>query len=346
MKQWLQHNPFALLLAVWLSVIAVCHIRQIPMQALSLQSTSVVSYSRQVQQRLVNRYAELGISDRELGTLSALTLGDRTNLDKQVRKSFSAAGAMHVLAVSGLHTGILLLVLINLLTVFGWRKPLYDERGKRTVLTIVLIALLIGYAFLTGCSPSVVRSVWMASLCLVAVMLYRRPAILNIIFASAFFILLFHPNDLFSISFQLSYAAVLAIVLFAGGWERLIPHTGLIGVSIAAQLGTLPIALCYFGQMSNYFLLTNLLVIPLAWLMMMGGLAFFTVGWWQPLGLLIAKGLNVLTYSLNEGVTWIESLPGASTNIQLPPYGIVLALAVAWGILIVWNKITNIRLIW
>ncbi|MCQ2347903.1 MAG: ComEC/Rec2 family competence protein [Paludibacteraceae bacterium] len=346
MNKWLQHNPFALLLVVWLAVIAVCHVRQIPMRSVSLQHTSLVASSQRLQQRLVSRYAELGIKGAELGTLSALTLGYRVHLDKQVKHAFMAAGAMHVLAVSGLHTGILLSVLLSLLTLFGRYRPLYEERGKQVALTLVLILLLVGYAFLTGCSPSVVRSVWMASLGLVAVALRRRTAIFNIIFASAFFILLVHPNDLFSISFQLSYAAVLAIVLFMEGWERLAPHTGLIGVSIAAQVGTLPIALHYFGQMSNYFLLTNLLVIPLAWLMMVGGVALFTVGWWQPLGVLIAKGLNGLTYALNHSVAWIETLRGACTHIQLPPYGTWVTLAVAWGILIAWYLTTKQRLVW
>lgn len=337
MNKWLQHNPFALLLVVWLAVIAVCHVRHIPMPSVSLQHTSLVTSAQYLQQRLVGRYAELGITGAELGTLSALTLGYRAHLDRQVKHAFMAAGAMHVLAVSGLHTGILLSVLLSLFTFFGYYRPLYEEHSKQVVLTFVLIVLLIGYAFLTGCSPSVVRSVWMASLGLVAVVLRRRSAIFNVIFASAFFILLLHPGDLFSVSFQLSYAAVLAIVLFMDGWERLVPHTGLIGVSIAAQLGTLPIALHYFGQMSNYFLLTNILVIPMAWLLMAGGVALFTIGWWQPIGVMIAKGLNGITYALNHAVTYIENLRGASTQITLPPYGILVAITVAWGILITWH---------
>lgn len=286
------------------------------------------------QQRLEQRYAELGISGRELGTVSALTLGYREDLDQDIRRAFSAAGAMHVLAVSGLHTGILMTVLMMIVTLFGRFKPLYHETGKQVVQGLIIIALLSGYAYITGGSPSIIRSVIMASLFVVAGMVHRPSSMLNIIFAAAFIILIINPSDLFSVSFQLSFAAVIAIVLFGDGWNAMMPTVhfarpfrwcypiyyyvyALIGMSLAAQIGTMPITLHYFGQMSNYFLFTNLLVIPLAWCMMVGGVATLTIGWWTPLGKLLAWVLNGITWLMNTSVQWIESLPGSTTQLAI-----------------------------
>ena len=310
------------------------------------------------QARLKERYEQMGITGRELGTLSALTLGYREDLDKDIRRSFSAAGAMHILAVSGLHTGIMMTVLWTLITCFGRFRPLYTERRKRVINGFVMMLLLIGYAFIAGGSPSVVRSVFMACLFLLAGMIERRGSMLNIIFASAFIMLALMPQDLFSVSFQLSYSAVIAIVLFTDGWGQLLPKMrfrspwkwckrviyyihGLIGVSIAAQIGTMPFTLHYFGQISNYFLLTNMLVIPLAWLMMVGAVFFFLLGWITPLGIVLAWLLNGLTWLLNESVGWIENLPGAVTHVVLPPYGWEILIAVILLILLIWRKVTT-----
>lgn len=171
----------------------------------------LLMFARRLQYRLSKRYTELGIPDREAGTLSALTLGYREDLDPDIKRSFRQSGASHVLAVSGLHTGIIYAVFVALLTGFGRWKPLYEERKRRFVYGAVIIAMLLFYALLTGLFPSVCRSVIMLLLIVLAYMTYRRPIPLNSIAAAAFLILIFRPNDLFSVSFMLSFAAVLAI---------------------------------------------------------------------------------------------------------------------------------------
>lgn len=328
------------------------------------------------QQRLEQRYAELGISGQELGTLSALTLGYREDLDQDIRRAFSAAGAMHVLAVSGLHTGILMTVLIMIVTLCGRIKPLYHETGKQVAQGLIVIAMLAFYAYITGGSPSIIRSVIMASLFVLASMVHRPSSILNIIFAAAFIILVIHPADLFSISFQLSFAAVIAIVLFGEGWSAIMPTIhfarpfrwcypiyyyvyALIGMSLAAQIGTMPITLHYFGQMSNYFLLTNLIVIPLAWCMMVGGVATLTIGWWTPIGKLLAWALNGITWLMNISVQWLESLPGSTTQITISQLSIsnnqlsiinnltsYLLPLTSLLLLLAWKYLTTPRLKW
>ncbi|MCQ2346303.1 MAG: ComEC family competence protein [Paludibacteraceae bacterium] len=301
------------------------------------------------QYRLRERYRAFGIEEDELATLSALTLGYKEDLDTSLKRSFQRAGAAHILAVSGLHTGIIYSVILLLLNVFGFYPPLYEEKGRRIVNGVVCIILLWGYALLTGMTPSVVRSVVMFSLVEIARMAYRQPVSLNTVMAAAFLILAFRPNDLFSVSFQLSFAAVVAIVLGlewlpkihlsqrmrASKWHKpLIYVWEVVVVSLLAQLGTMPLCLYYFGQTSNWFLLTNLVVIPLAWLIVVVAVVLLTIGWIPQVGILIAYVESWLVKGLNGYVTWVEQLPGAVTEIRTSwQMAVLLYVAIATGVL-------------
>jgi competence protein ComEC len=171
------------------------------------------------QRALHNKYQEMGIEGKELGIVSALTLGYREELDKDVQQSFSASGAMHVLAVSGLHTGIVWGIMMWILTLGGWRKPLYEEKSKRWLLGVILLALLWTYAFITGLSPSVMRSALMLSFWELSYLMGRHTSRWNPILAAAVIILMINPLALWSVSFQLSFAAVIGIMLIAS-WMR------------------------------------------------------------------------------------------------------------------------------
>ena len=281
-------------------------------------------FARRLQYRLSQRYHELGISNPEAGTLSALTLGYREDLDPDIKRSFRQSGASHILAVSGLHTGIIYTVVLALLTGFGYWKPLYEDRKRRIVNGIIVIYIMCCYALLTGLSPSVCRSVLMLTLIEVAYMSYRNPISLNGITAAAFLILAFRPNDLFSVSFQLSFVSVIAIIYLEPLFSRLMPvpqsgwyatplryMRGLVTVSLAVQIGTLPLTLYYFHQTCNYFILTNIVVIPLAALITIFAFATLTIGWIPAIGTILAYPLKWLTWALNHYTAFIESLPGA-----------------------------------
>jgi len=288
----------------------------------------VFMFARRLQHRLVRRYYELGLPTQEAGTLAALTLGYREDLEPDIKRSFRSSGASHILAVSGLHTGIIYTVLLALLTCFGRFRPLYEERKRRIVNGIIIITLMLFYAVLTGLSPSVCRSVLMLSLVELAYMTYRRPNSLNTLAAAAFLILFFRPNDLFSVSFQLSFAAVLSIMLFYLSFRQLMPVQGtkwyfnilvdlrdIIAVSLSVQIITLPITLYYFHQTCNYFFLTNLAVIPLATLITILAFATLTIGWIPCIGEILAYPLHWLTWCLNHYTAFIESLPGAYSTL-------------------------------
>ncbi len=308
------------------------------------------SGSKKWRHQLVERYRALGFEGAELGTLAALTVGEKEHLDNDVKRSFRHSGAAHVLAVSGLHTGILYLILLQLLTGFGRWKPLYEDRLHRCINSLVIIALMWLYACLTGLTPSVVRSVVMLTLVEIARMWYRQPMSMNTLAAAAFMILAVRPNDLFSVSFQLSFAAVAAILLFVPLLRDIVPLNrirnryvhgcvrfvwDLAVVSLAAQLGTLPISLYYFGQTANYFLLTNLMVIPLTYVIVWMAAAVLTVGWIPCIGALLAYPLRWAVVGLNAAVGWVGHLPGAVTTIHATvPMVLALYVAMATAVLV------------
>ena len=190
-------------------------------------------------------------------------------------------------------------------------------------------------------TPSVVRAVLMVSLFEVGRMIYRQSFSLNAIASAAVLILLVKPSDLWSVSFQLSFAATAAIVsitpalpLREGRWPRIVTYIlGIMVVSIAAQLGTLPITMYYFGQVSTYFLLTNFIVLPLATILVPCGLVTIALGgsWF---GVLVGKITWALSWAMNHSVGWIESLPGSTVSAyvngwMIGVYYVLLVLLIA-----------------
>jgi len=277
-----------------------------------------------VQEHLYGRLTAAGLRGDELATVGALTLGYKEELGKELRRHFQASGAAHVLAVSGLHTGIIYGVLIGLLTLGGHVKPRYENRAGRWTISMLIISVMWFYAWLTGMTPSVVRAVLMVTIFEVGRMAYRQAISLNTIAAAAVLILLVKPTDLWSVSFQLSFAATAAIVILMSAFRHLVISkyrslnylTGILLVSIAAQLGTMPLTMYYFGQMSNYFLLTNLIVLPLATFLVPFGLLSIALGgsW---LGLTVSKATWALAWAMNHSVEWIEHLPGSLMHVSV-----------------------------
>ena len=296
-----------------------------------------------MQQRLYGRLAVAGLEGDELATVGALTLGYKQDLDKDLRRHFQASGAAHVLAVSGLHTGIIYGVLLWLLTLGGRVKPRYENRAGRVAIGLVIIAAMWCYAWLTGLTPSVVRAVVMVTIFEVGRMMYRQAFSLNTIAAAAVLILLVRPTDLWSVSFQLSFTATAAIVLMMSSLRhigisiyrksRILQYIlGIIIVSLAAQLGTLPLTMYYFGQISNYFLLTNLIVLPIATFLVPCGLISVALGgsW---LGLIVGKITWSLAWLMNHAVEWIESLPVSTAKVSVSLGMVILYYALFIGFL-------------
>lgn len=254
----------------------------------------------------------------------ALLLGQKEDLDKDTLRTFSSAGAMHVLAVSGLHVGIIMYILMFIL------KPIKKIKfGKR----IFVISILTGvwfYAFITGLSPSVLRSSLMFSFIIIGQEIERETSVYQSILVSAFLLILIDPLVIFKVGFQLSYLAVLGIVylqpkiynLFYLKIKLLDYLWQITSVSIAAQIATFPLGLFYFHQFPNFFFISNLAVIPLAGLILGIGIGYFTLHFLPYISDLLIRVLDIALSIMNFTVKWVESLP----------------YSISWGISITWYE--------
>jgi competence protein ComEC len=278
----------------------------------------LVEFALELRKTFIRVFNNHGISGRDFSVATALILGMDDYLDNDTRKEFSTSGAMHVLCVSGLHVGVIFLVFSNML--FFLKR----NRYTRLVRIILLLSGIWFYALLTGLAPSVLRASTMFSFVIIGMGMHRHANIYNSLAASAFILLIINPYLIREVGFQLSYIAVIAIVSIQPGLYQLWrPKNWLLDkiwaittVSIAAQIGTAPLGLYYFHQFPNYFIITNLLVIPLASLILYAG--FLTVilsaipvisGW-------ISWLLVVFLKAMNNSVAFVDSLPySASTGI-------------------------------
>ena len=226
-----------------------------------MNNLDLKSIASSCRRRMISLYQKLGFSGDELAVLSALTIGDKTELSDSVRESYSVAGASHILALSGLHIGLLYTLLFFIL------KPI-ARRGNigRAIRSVLLLILLWAFAFFTGLSPSVVRSVSMFSILAMADMVGRQPLSLNTLAAAAWLMLFCNPAWLFDVGFQLSFLAVASILLIQKPIYHLITVKGRIGkyiwglmsVSVAAQIGTAPLVMFYFSPVLCTFSIDEL----------------------------------------------------------------------------------------
>lgn len=220
------------------------------------------------------------LGEKELNVLSALTLGYKRGLDPETKRVFSAAGAMHVLAVSGLHVGIVFMILSFFLSFLKKRK-----RGEIAYL-LVMITSLWCFAFLTGLSPSVSRAAAMFTIVVIASVFKKSSNIYQSLVASAFVLLLLNPNNLFEVGFQLSYAAVFGIVFLQPRLDKIFTFRfrvsryfwALLTTSVAAQIATFPLSAFYFNQFPTFFWVSNLVVIPAAGILIPLGISLLFFG--------------------------------------------------------------------
>lgn len=249
----------------------------------------------------------------ELASIAqALILGDKSLLSGEDRASFSNAGAMHVLAVSGLHVGIVVYLLLFFFELF----PRFFTRAQASVLALILVWM---YAGVTGLSPSVQRAAFMFTLLVLGQVLGRKGDSLNLLFLSAFILLLIDPLLMYDIGFQLSYLAMIGILTLNREISTLLYVKNKVlrkawegtAVGIAAQVYTAPLSLYYFHQFPNYFALSNLVVMAVSALILGIGLVLFAVkelAWLvKPLAFLLGLCLLSLLYTMQV----VEDLPAA-----------------------------------
>ncbi|HOY37895.1 MAG: ComEC family competence protein [Bacteroidales bacterium] len=275
-------------------------------------SGSLFVLAANIRNSVTESFRKCGLSGDELAVATALTLGNKSYLSDEIRQSYSVSGGMHVLAVSGLHVGVVYLVISQLL---GFIK----SKRRQWIKTLLIILLIWGYALITGLSPSVVRAALMFSLFASAGLFRKNANSFNILAAAAFFSLLADPLVLHQIGFQLSYAAVFSILYFYPKIYGLVEVRSrladkvwsLLSVSVAAQLGTIPFTLFYFNQFPSYFLLTNLIIIPLVTVAIYLAIAIAMFSWIGFLGSALGWVFSKVIFLMNSSVSFIESLPGS-----------------------------------
>lgn len=267
----------------------------------------------------------------------AMVLGLRDELDRDLRGAYAAAGAVHILAVSGMHVGI---VFILLQFVFGQRQNNKNKRSK-TWFAVVVILCLFAYALLASLSPSVVRATVMFSFIQLAQVFNRKQNIFNTLALSAICLLCWNPYWLLDVGFQLSYLAVFGIVLIYPLANRIFTPENLLikwlwqisVVSFSAQLFTFPLSIYYFHQFPNYFLLTNPLVTIAATVIMPLGLFLLGFSFIPYINNVLAFLLDATIQALNNVIFFINDLPNSvSGNISISVtevlllYGVVVCL--------------------
>lgn len=300
----------------------------------------LVGWSKELQWRLVQRLRSSGLSPAQCGIAEALLLGWRSDLDEATQAQFRDAGILHLLCVSGLHVGIVAALI-------GWLcLPL--RRQRRWVSALLQLTGIWLFVLITGMAPATLRAAVMFSLLVLAQMTDRRPNGYNTLAAAALLMIVVRPTLVTDIGFQLSFAAVLGIVMLYRPLCRLLPSPldkprrgwrggvrkaawrvwQLACLSTAAQLGTLPISIYHFHQFPTYFLIANLTVVPAAGLLVGTTLLLVLT---TPLPVL-AQGIVWLLgqeLSVAEAVTrWVQTLPGARWD-HIYCDGVVVALLVA-----------------
>jgi len=272
--------------------------------------------SSDIQRSLVNQFRKQGIKEDELAILLSLCTGNRELIDSELQQEYVNAGAVHILSVSGLHVGILYMIISFLFS--------FTATGRifRLFKLLFMLGVIWAFAFITGLEPSVLRASVMFSFFIVGRNFKLRSDSYTILSSSALIILAVNPLILFHIGFQFSYLAVMGIVYFQPKLSELLTSRNvavryirdLFTVSFAAQLTTFPLCLYYFHQFPLYFWLTNLMIIPLVSLIMGGAIILAVFLLVPPVAAIISVPLNFLLKTLNFIISVVGNLPYASLS--------------------------------
>lgn len=269
---------------------------------------TVFGYAAQLRTRINSQLKTYTFKPDELALINALLLGQRQDISPEIFNNYSKAGAIHILAVSGLHVGIVLLLLNSLF------KSLEYLRHGKIIKTILIVLILWGFAVVAGLSASVTRAVMMFSIVAIGMNLKRPSNIFNTLAISMLFLLLFKPLFLFDVGFQMSYLAVIAIVSFQPLMVRLWQPKfkpikklwEIFTVTMAAQLGVVPISLFYFHQFPGLFFVSNLVIIPVLGIILGMGIVVILMSMINILPVWLAEVYGGMISTMNSFVRWVS----------------------------------------
>ena len=276
------------------------------------RSNPVFRFSYQIRDFLLETMQGLGVEEEEYAVAAAILLGYDDTLPQELRQKYVAAGAMHILCVSGLHVGVIFMVFSYMLFFLNERK-----NWQRIAKQLVLLLLIWFYALLAGLAPSILRATIMLSFVIIGNVIGRKGFLLNSLAASAFILLCVNPANLFDVGFLLSYVAVIGIVVLQGPISKMFYSKYKIvnkiweitSVTIAAQIATAPFTIYYFHQFPLYFWLSNLFMTPISSVVIIGGMIMLLVFFIPYINNVVAFLVSKMIFLMNSGVSWIESLP-------------------------------------
>ncbi|NVJ89891.1 MAG: ComEC/Rec2 family competence protein [Flavobacteriaceae bacterium] len=276
---------------------------------LNKTTSTIKGYAAKVRKVVQKSLKKYHFNDDEFGVISALLLGQRNEISKELIAEYSKAGAIHILAVSGLHVGIILLLLLHFF------KPLDNFKNGKYIKVILVITLLWLFACIAGLSASVVRAVTMFSFVAFGQLFKRKNVVEFSLISSMLFLLVFNPMFLFDVGFQLSYLAVFGIIWIQPKlykfWQPKLKVVDffwkLITVSIAAQAVILPLSLFYFHQFPGLFLLSNLIIIPFLGTILLLGIVVIYLAVFKILPQVIANFYQWIINLMNSFVSWISN---------------------------------------
>ncbi|WP_299678312.1 ComEC/Rec2 family competence protein [uncultured Dokdonia sp.] len=271
---------------------------------------------------------------QQLTIIQALLLGQKQDIDRTLSNQYANAGMMHILAVSGLHVGIILLILRFMTSLISNRKLRWLRSG-------MIIGLLWGFAFITGLSPSVLRAVTMFSFLEFGACLGGKRRTHDALLFSAFILLVIDPSLIYQVGFQLSYLAVIAILwiqpwlysFYRPKYYVITKLWGVITVSIAAQIGVLPLSIFYFHQFPGLFLISNVVVLPFLGIILSIGILVVILSYFSILPDILAIIYGKIINLLNKFISWIASKEtfvfdhlSLSLNNVLLVYALIISL--------------------
>ena len=296
--------------------------------------SSIKGWAAEFREKINKSLVKYGFKENELAVVNALLLGQRQLISEDLINSYADAGAIHILAVSGLHVGIILIIL----TFFF--KPFHKFKNGKLISSILIVILLWLFAIIAGLSPSVVRAVTMFTALSIGMHLNKPTNTYNTLVISMFFLLLINPNFLFEVGFQLSYLAVFSIIWIQPKiYNLIIPKFWivrkawqLLTVSFAAQLGVLPLSIFYFHQFPGLFFISNLVIIPFLGFILTYGVFLIALALFNALPQFLADIFIYIIKLMNGFVSWVGSQRffilediGISFLFMLLTYGLIVS---------------------
>jgi competence protein ComEC len=274
---------------------------------LSKASSSLVGISEKFRNKVQKSLLTYNFKKDEFAVISALLLGQRQGVSNELLTDYAGAGAIHILAVSGLHVGIILLILSFLF------RPLEKFKYGSYLKAFCIVLCLWMFAFIAGLSASVVRAVTMFTFLAVGHSLQRKKVVEFSLISSMLFLLIVKPMFLFDVGFQLSYLAVFGIIWVQPKLVSIYKPkflidkkiAQLITVSIAAQVGILPLSIYYFQQFPGLFVLSNLVIIPFLSAILIGGIVVVFMALLNILPSFLAALYGFVIFFMNSFVSWV-----------------------------------------